>query len=93
MYYVGSCLCYDLVFGNFKYLSVKRIENQLVITGPVNEVLSAHDDVAIHSSVDVGLQRPSNVIRQRLTYSLNNRAGDTVDLAASDDLGVGEAKR
>ena len=75
------------------YLSVKRIENQLVITGPVNEVLPAHDDVAVHSSVDIGLQRPGNVIRHRLANSLNNRAGDTVHLAASDDLGVGEAKR
>ena len=73
------------------YLSVKRIENQLVITGPVNEVLSAHDDVAVHSIVDIGLQCPGNVIRQRLANSLDHGAGDAVHLAPSDDLGVGEA--
>ena len=46
-----------------RYLSVKRIENQFVVAGPVYEVLSAHDDVAVYSGVDIGLQRPGDVVR------------------------------
>ena len=43
--------------------------------------------------VDVGLEGPCDIVRERLSNPLDDSAGDAVHLAAPDDLGVGEAQR
>ena len=40
------------------HLSVEGIVCQLIVTGPVYEVLSLHDDVATHPLVHTGLKGP-----------------------------------
>ena len=75
-----------------EYLSIKRVEHQFIVTGPVYEVLSAHDDVATDSLVNTGLQRPSDVIRERLPHPHHQGLGDAVHLGASDHLGIGKTQ-
>ena len=50
------------------------------------------NSVVILPVVYVRLQGPCDVVWQWLTDSLDHGAGDTVHLAPSDDLGVGEAE-
>ena len=72
------------------YLSIKRIVDQFIVTGPVYEVLPTHDDVAIDSIIDTGLDGPGNVVRQRFSHPHDQSLGDAVHLGSSNDPGIGE---
>ena len=74
------------------YLSIERIEEKVVVAGPVNEVFSLLEDVAHQTLVHIGLHRHPHIIRSRDTVPLDHSSGGVVHQGASDDLGISEGQ-
>ena len=53
---VQTGIFFAISFGDLTDLSIKWVVDEIIVTGPVNEVFPTHDDVAVHSGINICFQ-------------------------------------